>query len=95
MKPPRKYSLKDFSDCIETIMRDPTMRVCTLFCAPLNNVKQRIRITRPKWSVGISNSLIVTYGKPNYEEREFLKLCKKAKTNPKRFWFKYFKDNGR
>jgi hypothetical protein len=82
----RKFALIDFSDAIEMILRDDTMRVVTLFCKPLSDVTQRVRITRRS-----KNELVVTYGKPNYEEREFLKLCKKAKTNPKRVLFKFFK----
>lgn len=86
MKHQFKYSLKDFSDGIEAIMRDPGMRCVSVFCDPLSEVKQRIRVTRRD-----ENSLIVTYGKPNFQERAFLKMCKKAKTSPQRFKFQFFK----
>ena len=85
-----KYALSDFTLGIELIMREMTnekrkVRTVTVFCPPLSNVKQRIRVTRRA-----KNELLVTYGKPNYSEREFLKLCKKAKTNPRKFRFEYF-----
>lgn len=85
-----KYALSDFSIGIEMIMRQPTnekkaVRSVTVFCSPLSAVKERIRITRHG-----KNSLIITYGRPNYREREFLKLCKKAKTNPRKLRFEYF-----
>lgn len=85
-KQPRKYNMKDFHDAMELIIRDDNIRVVTIFCDPLLNVTQRIRITRRT-----KNELVVTYGKPNYAEREFLKLCKKANTLPRRVLFKFFK----
>lgn len=82
-----KFALSDFTAGIEMIMRDPNLYTCTVFCSPLSKVTQRVRITR----VGKgSKSLVINYGKPNYAEREFLKLCKKAKTNPRRFLLKSF-----
>lgn len=85
-KKPRKFVMIDFHDAMEMILRDDSMRVVTLFCKPLSDVTQRIRVTRRT-----KNELVVTYGKPNYAEREFLKLCKKAKTLPRRVMFKFFK----
>ena len=81
-----KYSRSDFVVGIENIMDDSDIRSVTVFCNPLNNVKNRIRFTRRD-----QESFIVTYGKPNYREREFLKLCKKAKTKPRKVWFHFFK----
>lgn len=83
------------SDGIEMILRDPKLKMVTVFCSPLKNVTQRIRITRPKSDRLIykTHSLVVSYGAPNYSEREWLKTCKKAKCLPRRFWFG--KTNGR
>lgn len=83
-----KYALKDFTLAIETILRDEKLKTVTLFCAPLSKVKERIRVSR---KAKTPNELVVTFGKPNYAEREFLKLCKKAKTNPRKLWLKYKK----
>jgi hypothetical protein len=61
------------------------------FCGNLSDVKLRIRLTRRKYSFNRKpegNEFLVTIGKPNFREREFLKLCKKAKTNPKRYLLK-------
>lgn len=84
--PPFKYALSDFSIGIENMMRNPELRSVTVFCAPLKDVKNRVRITRRG-----NDSLIVTYGKPNYGEREFLKTCRKAKCLPRRLRFQFFK----
>lgn len=83
-----KIALKDFTDAIETILRDDKLKTVTLFCSPLNDVKLRVRVSRKNKS---DNELLITYGKPNYSEREFLKLCKKAKTNPRRVWLHFKK----
>ena len=87
-----KYALSDFTSGIEVILRDPMMRCVTVFCRPKNPKTERGRGSR---SNSQKNFLSITFGKPNYEERDFLKLCKKAKTNPKKMWFKYFKKHGR
>ena len=82
-----KYTRQDFAIGIEHIMDDPELRSVTVFCDPLLDVKQRIRMTRRG-----KDSFIVTYGKPNYGEREFLKLCKKAKTKPRKVRLQFFKN---
>jgi len=81
-----KYTRKDFIIGLESILSDPEMRSVSVFCSPLADVKQRIRMTRRG-----KDSLIITMGRPNYREREFLKLCKKAKTKPRKVWFQFFK----
>jgi hypothetical protein len=78
--------MKDFTDALEMILRNAELKTVTLFCAPLSGTKQRVRISRRK---RFKNELVICWGRPNYAEREFLKLCKKAKTNPKRYWLKY------
>lgn len=79
-----KYAMADFHDGIETILRDPTMKTVSVFCHPLSSVTQRVRVTRRS-----KNELLVTYGKPNYAEREFLNKCKVAKCKPRRMLFSF------
>ena len=79
-----KFALSDFTTGIDLVMRDPKVRTATVFQTPTHREilkTQRVRVTR----VG-KDSLRITFGRPNYREREFLKLCKKAKTGPKKFW---------
>lgn len=82
-----KYTRKDFITGLESILSDTNMRSVSVFCSPLDDVKQRIRITRRG-----KDSLILTMGRPNYREREFLKHCKKAKTKPRKTWFQFYKE---
>ena len=66
----------------------------TMYISPT----QIIRITRVlshgKLVTGTSFNLVVTVGRPNYSEREFIKVCKKAKeTFPiKKIQFKFRKN---
>jgi hypothetical protein len=47
--------------------------------------KTRVKITRQfKRS---TENLVVTIGRLNYEERQFVKLCKKHGTKPRELWF--------
>jgi hypothetical protein len=55
-------------------------RVAVVFSPDLKN---RVRATRQ----GKTNSIVLTLGRPNYAERKFLRLCRKAKAQPKRPWF--------
>jgi hypothetical protein len=71
------------------ILSDKKRLSVTVFDNPLSNVKNRIRLTRRyfkrchgKQKYG---DIIVSIGKPNYAEREFLAKCKKAKCNPRRY----------
>ncbi len=88
-----KFPLNAFTDAIETILRDPEKKTVTVFVPPKQDCQFRIRVTRIRKHSDRSrcNELKLTYGKPNYEEREFLKLCKQAKCNPKRMRFSFFK----
>ena len=81
-----KIALKDFVDALELILRGEDLKSVTLFCSPLSDPKLRVRISKKNKT---PNELVVTYGKPNYQEREFIKQCKKAKTHPKRVWFHF------
>lgn len=78
---------KDFTDALEVALRGDALKTVTLFCSPLSNSKTRVRVTKK-----CANELIITFGKPNFKEREYLKLCKKAKTNPRRTWLHFKKD---
>lgn len=71
--------------CILHVLHDK--KIAVGFLGDLKNVKQRIRVTKKKTSTKKSTDLVVTISRPNYLEREFLKLCRKAKTKPRRFWF--------
>ena len=86
--PLRKFAMKDFSDAIEiylrTVEEQQLFRSITLFPSPLTDVRQRIRVTKIE-----GNAFRVTFGRPNYEERDYLKQCKKAKCNPRRIWYHY------
>lgn len=75
--------LKDITDGFHLILERPDLHTVTVFCSPLGAVKERVRVTRARKRMGYH----VEIGKPNYAERQFLKLCKKAKTNPRRFYF--------
>jgi len=47
----------------------------------------RVRATLHGKKVGRDNTVHVTVGRPNYEEREFLRQCRKALTKPRYLWF--------
>lgn len=88
-----KYAMKDFSDAIEMLLRGPShMKSVTVFCKPLSNVTQRVTATYKHKPDGRfdTREILVTYGAPNYSQREYLALCKKAKCNPRRVWFKFY-----
>lgn len=79
-----KYALSDFTLAIEMAMRyEPTkdfsLRSVTVFCNRKNPKTNRIRVAPHG-----KGMFVVTYGKPNYRERKFLALCKKAKALPKK-----------
>lgn len=79
-----KYAAKDFALAIELVLRDPLVRTATVFQVPIHREVrkcQRVRCTR----VG-GNHLRITFGRPNYRERQFLKDCKTAKCQPKKYW---------
>lgn len=69
-------------DCLWTLLDDPKKRVVIGFRLP-----KKVRVTRARNGNGIH----VEIGKPNYQEGEYIKKCKKAKCLPKKYWFKFFK----
>lgn len=79
-----KFALKDFTSAIELLLRDKELVSVTIFCSPLSKITQRVRATRK-----LNDQILVTFGKPNFQEREFIKSCKKAKTTPRRSWLHF------
>ena len=83
------------------LLHEENTKTVVGFFDPLDNPKQRIGLTRKSYGAGVrtrgrglhlepAGDIAVTIGRLNYAEREFVKLCKKAKTHPKRFWFRPF-----
>ena len=70
-----KIPMNAFSDVIEMLLRTESKKA-TKYLSPDAVVKA----TRPhKPSIrSRSTTLVVTFGKPNYAEREFIKSCRKA-----------------
>jgi len=62
--------------CIDALLGDTKLRTATVFVAPTLVVKA----TRQHKFDGRDRqeTYIVTYGRPNYAERHFVSLCKKA-----------------
>jgi hypothetical protein len=77
---------KSVTDCLRRLIEDNQLHSCTAFLSPLSNVKKRIRMTKAK----NGNGFHLDIGKPNYKERKFLQLCKKAKTKPRKFLLQFF-----
>jgi hypothetical protein len=67
---------------MEIMLEDPTIRSIIAFNPRLNTSKHRVKVTTT------SDGYRVTIGQPNYAERMFLKLCRKANCNPKQFWIR-------
>lgn len=55
------------------------------------DLKHKVRVTR-RGKSKMSIDMVVIIGKPNYIERQFLKLCSKAKTRPRNPWFGSMKE---
>ena len=72
------------------ILSDKKILSVTVFNDPLKEVKNRIRLTRRyfKRCHGAQRygDIVVSIGKPNYREREFLKKCKMVGCKPRRYW---------
>jgi hypothetical protein len=49
---------------------------------------ERVRVTKRVYGKNkkFDGDMVISIGKPNYREREFLRLCKKAKTQPREYW---------
>lgn len=86
--------MKDISLAVETLLRDGEIKSVVVFVGNLSDVKFRVKATRKVYKSGGTdkNTFILTLGKLNYGEREFIKLCKKANTKPRRVWIKHMKN---
>ena len=55
-------------------LQDPTVRKATCYLGP----KETLKVTRQSLLLrrkAMQETYIVTYGRPNYEERQFIKNC--------------------
>lgn len=67
---------KDITKVVEVLINDNSLRRAVKYVSP----KEIIRGTRGKFfRKGDNIEIILTIGKPNYLEREFIKDCIKAK----------------
>jgi wobble nucleotide-excising tRNase len=81
MRPERRLKMdersKVFSELAECILVDGAYKATKYI-----NEKLTIKATRKRYKGkrlwGHAIDIIFTVGKPNYEEREFIKMCKKA-----------------
>ncbi len=67
---------------MEVLERDREVHSVVSFIPRSNTAKLRVKVTR----IGNEDDFRVNIGRPNYKEKEYLKLCKKAKSNPKYYW---------
>jgi len=86
-QPNQVADLQAIADAIAYLMADPDKKAATIFLPPLSDSKWRVRATR---TCKNKRDFRLTIGWPNYRERKFLKLCKKAGTKPRRAWFQEF-----
>jgi hypothetical protein len=86
-----KYALRDFSDAIEVLMRDPSKRTVTVFCAPIRCPTNRVRVTRQRMldNRDKGHTIILTYGALNFSEKEYLKREVKKGAH-QRIYIKFF-----
>lgn len=71
---------KYYSDLVEIIINKPTVIKATKYIGPkeiVRAVRQTYKKFKPRKGENIQITL--TIGKPNYAEREFIKLCQKVK----------------
>lgn len=54
-----------------------------------SDLKTRVRATQTKYKryTDPGHTITLTVSRLNYEEREFIKKCKRGKTKPKAIWF--------
>jgi hypothetical protein len=72
---------------VEMYLEQKKIHSTVIFCDPLSDSKTRVKITRRQ-----EDEFVISFGRPNSKERSFLKDCKLAKTNPKRFWYNLYKE---
>ena len=83
-----KYSMKDVSDGMEAILRDPRLRAVTVFCQPLDKPKQSVRVARNGKGTA---SFTLSLGLINSGSRKHLKKHLKA-GHKVRMRFQYYRD---
>jgi len=76
-------------NCIDALLRDATLKAVIGFASPLSDVRKRVRVTRRMYGKQWDGEVVVRFARPNFEERKYLALCKRAKTKPLRFWLKF------
>lgn len=69
------------SQALQKLLDDKYVHSVTAFCDPLDNPTKRVRITQ--FNKGVDYR--VTISKPNYDERQHLKRCKKNGVRTARF----------
>jgi hypothetical protein len=77
---------QNVSLAVQELLNHENRKSVTVFMPRNNEAKFRVRAARVSEvdkRVGYEE-FRVTIGRPNYEEREFLKLCRKAKTQPRK-----------
>lgn len=74
-----KYPLNAITSVVEILMRSDARRA-TKFLTDKQIVRATRKVVKGKFIDKVGNNLeiILTLGKPNFAEREFIKACKKA-----------------
>ncbi len=79
-----KIARKTLNDIVEILMTHPDAKRVTKYMSPLATVKgtrqgklYRRADSRPD-SWGVQTTILITIGRPNYAERQFIKKAKKA-----------------
>ena len=67
----------DIRHVVETVLEDYLIRKATRFISP-KLVVRAVRQHKPRRD-DIRTTLVLTFGKPNFREREFIRACIKAK----------------
>jgi hypothetical protein len=70
-----------------TMVRDE-IKSTTAFLELSPNCGRVVRVTRVRNQGNNFDKFILSVCEPNYRERDFLRLCRDAKTNPRRLWFR-------
>ncbi len=68
---------KVFSELAECILMDGAYKA-TKYLSPTLTIKATRKRYKGKFLKGHAIEIVFSVGKPNYEEREFIKKCKKA-----------------
>lgn len=91
---PHKVSRRDVSDAVIGLLETGAKTV-TVFSPPISTPRFRVRATRQHAEDRRSRSqtIVVSIGGLNYAEREYVKLCQRAGTKPRRLWLKYPKEH--